>query len=129
MKHVMEEALAGLDADTHLHVSFDVDMLDPSIAPGTGTKVPGGVNYREGQLIMEMIADSGRMGSLDIVEVNPILDAGNATAELAVDLVESLRSEEHTSELQSLMRTSYAVFCLKNKTTTRQYDTITAHAN
>src|SRR5690606_31399594 len=62
MKQVMEEALAGLDADTHLHVSFDVDMLDPSIAPGTGTKVPGGVNYREGQLIMEMIADSGRMG-------------------------------------------------------------------
>ncbi|MFC3714738.1 arginase [Luteimonas soli] len=90
MKQVMEEALAGVDADTHLHVSFDVDMLDPSIAPGTGTKVPGGVNYREGQLIMEMIADSGRMGSLDIVEVNPILDAGNATAELAVDLVESL---------------------------------------
>src|SRR3546814_12450657 len=90
MKQVMEEALAGPDADTHLHVSFDVDMLDPSIAPGTGTKVPGGVNYREGQLIMEMIADSGRMGSLDIVEVNPILDAGNATAELAVDLVESL---------------------------------------
>src|SRR3546814_9470966 len=61
MKQVMEEALAGLDADTHLHVSFDVDMLDPSIAPGTGTKVPGGVNYREGQLIMEMIADSGRI--------------------------------------------------------------------
>jgi arginase len=90
MKQVMEEALAGIDADTHLHVSFDVDMLDPSIAPGTGTKVPGGVNYREAQLIMEMIADSGRMGSLDIVEVNPILDAGNATAELAVDLVESL---------------------------------------
>jgi arginase len=90
MKRVMEEALMGVDADTHLHVSFDVDMLDPSIAPGTGTKVPGGVNYREAQLIMEMIADSGRMGSLDIVEVNPILDDGNATAELAVDLVESL---------------------------------------
>src|SRR3546814_16287561 len=89
MKQVMEEALAGLDADTHLHVSFDVDMLDPSIAPGTGTKVPGGVHYREGQLIMEMIADSGRMGSLDIVEVNPIMDAGNANPELAVDLVES----------------------------------------
>ena len=90
MKQVMEEALAGMDDNTHLHVSFDVDMLDPSIAPGTGTKVPGGVNYREGQLIMEMIADSGRMGSLDVVEVNPILDTGNATAELAVDLVESL---------------------------------------
>ncbi|HVI60404.1 MAG TPA: arginase [Luteimonas sp.] len=90
MKRVMEEALHGVDADTHLHVSFDVDMLDPSIAPGTGTKVPGGVNYREAQLVMEMIADSGRLGSLDVVEVNPILDAGNATAELAVDLVESL---------------------------------------
>jgi arginase len=90
MKRVMEEALAGIDANTHLHVSFDVDMLDPSIAPGTGTKGPGGVNYREAQLIMEMIADSGRMGSLDIVEVNPILDECNATAELAVDLVESL---------------------------------------
>lgn len=90
MKRVMEEALHGLDADTHLHVSFDVDMLDPSIAPGTGTKVPGGVNYREAQLIMEMIADTGRMGSLDIVEVSPVLDDRNATAELTVDLVESL---------------------------------------
>jgi arginase len=90
MKRVMEEALEGVDECTHLHVSFDVDVLDPSIAPGTGTKVPGGINYREAQLIMEMIADSGCMGSLDIVEVNPVLDHGNATAELAVDLVESL---------------------------------------
>jgi len=90
MKQVMEEAMAGMDDDTHLHVSFDVDMLDPSIAPGTGTPVPGGVNYREGQLVMEMIADTGRMGSLDVVEVSPILDDGNVTAELAVDMVESL---------------------------------------
>lgn len=90
MKRVMELALADMDDDTHLHVSFDVDMLDPSIAPGTGTKVPGGVNYREAQLIMEMIADSGRMASLDIVEVSPVLDDRNVTAELAVDLVESL---------------------------------------
>ena len=73
-----------------LHVSFDVDMLDPSIAPGTGTRVPGGVNYREAQLIMEMVADTGRMASLDIVEVNPALDRRNATAKLTVDLVESL---------------------------------------
>jgi arginase len=65
-------------------------MLDPVIAPGTGTTVPGGLNYREAQLVMEMIADTGRMGSLDIVEVNPALDHGNATAVLAVDLVESL---------------------------------------
>ena len=90
MKRTMEAALGGLGADTHLHVSFDVDFLDPSIAPGVGTTVPGGVNYREAQLVMEMIADSGRMGSLDIVELNPLLDDRNATAELAVDLVESL---------------------------------------
>jgi arginase len=90
MKRAMEEALEGVGDDTHLHVSFDVDMLDPGIAPGTGTRVPGGVDYREGQLIMEMIADTGRMGSLDIVEVNPALDKRNATAVLAVDLVESL---------------------------------------
>ncbi len=90
MRRVMEEALDGVDDDTHLHVSFDVDMLDPSIAPGTGTREPGGVNYREAQLIMEMVADTGRMGSLDLVEVNPALDRRNATARLAVDLVESL---------------------------------------
>lgn len=90
MRRTMEQALDGLDADTHLHLSFDVDMLDPSIAPGTGTRVPGGVNYREAQLIMEMVADTGRLRSLDLVEVNPALDRRNATAKLAVDLVESL---------------------------------------
>jgi arginase len=90
MKRVMEEALFGVGPDTHVHVSFDVDFLDPSIAPGVGTTVPGGPNYREAQLVMEMIADSGRMGSLDIVELNPVLDTRNATALLAVDLVESL---------------------------------------
>ncbi|PJK01937.1 arginase [Lysobacteraceae bacterium NML03-0222] len=90
MRRVMEEALEGVDENTHLHVSFDVDMLDPTIAPGTGTRVPGGVNYREAQLMMEMIADTGRMASLDLVEVNPALDKRNATARLAVELVESL---------------------------------------
>jgi len=90
MKRAMEEALEGLDADTHLHVSFDVDFLDPDIAPGVGTTIPGGPNYREAQLVMEMIADTERMGSLDIVELNPALDQRNATAMLAVDLVESL---------------------------------------
>ncbi len=90
MRRTMEAALDGVDADTHLHVSFDVDMLDPAIAPGTGTRVPGGVNYREAQLIMEMVADTGQLGSLDLVEVNPALDRRNATARLAVDLVESL---------------------------------------
>ena len=90
MKRVMEEALAGIDDTTHLHVSFDVDFLDPSIAPGVGTTVRGGPNYREAQLCMEMIADSGRLGSLDIMELNPALDVRNQTAMLAVDLVESL---------------------------------------
>ncbi|MEG3193877.1 arginase family protein, partial [Lysobacter sp. D1-1-M9] len=61
-----------------------------SVAPGVGTTVPGGPNYREAQLVMEMIADSGRMGSLDVVELNPILDQNNATALVAIDLVESL---------------------------------------
>jgi arginase len=86
----MEEALAGIDDDTHVHVSFDVDFLDPEIAPGVGTTVPGGPNYREAQLVMEMIADTKRMGSLDIVELNPALDVRNKTATVAVDLVESL---------------------------------------
>ncbi|HEV2606998.1 MAG TPA: arginase [Xanthomonadaceae bacterium] len=90
MKRVMEEALEGMDDDTHLHVSFDVDFLDPSIAPAVGTTVPGGPNYREAQLVMEMIADTGRMGSLDIMELNPAFDDHNRTAILAVDLVESL---------------------------------------
>lgn len=90
MKRAMEEVLDGMDDNTHLHVSFDVDFLDPSIAPGVGTTVPGGPNYREAQLVMEMIADSGRLASLDIMELNPVIDAHNATAELAVDLVESL---------------------------------------
>ena len=90
MKRTMEQALAGMDADTHLHVSFDVDFLDPSIAPGVGTTVPGGPGYREAQLVMEMIADSGRMGSLDIVELNPLLDNHNETARVSVELVESL---------------------------------------
>jgi arginase len=90
MRQVMTQALYGLDENTHLHVSFDVDFLDPSIAPGVGTTVPGGPNYREAQLVMEMIADTGRMGSLDIVELNPAFDQHNMTAQLAVDLVESL---------------------------------------
>ena len=90
MRATMEAALASIDDDTHLHVSFDVDFLDPSIAPGVGTTVRGGPNYREAQLCMEMIADSGKLGSLDIVELNPAFDKRNQTAKLAVDLVESL---------------------------------------
>ena len=90
MRRAMEEALSDLDDNTHLHVSFDVDFLDPEIAPGVGTTVPGGPNYREAQLCMEMIADTGKLASLDIVELNPAFDDHNRTAKLAVDLVESL---------------------------------------
>ena len=90
MRHTMEAALAGMDDNTHLHVSFDVDFLDASFAPGVGTAVKGGPTYREAQLCMEMIADTGRMASLDVMELNPALDVRNATAEVALDLVESL---------------------------------------
>ncbi len=90
MRHTMELALATLDANTHLHVSFDVDFLDSEIAPGVGTTVPGGPTYREAQLCMEMIADTGRLASLDVMELNPALDIRNRTGELAVDLIESL---------------------------------------
>jgi len=90
MRHTMELALATLDVNTHLHVSFDVDFLDAAIAPGVGTTVNGGPTYREAQLCMEMIADTGRLASLDVMELNPAFDVKNATAMIAVDLVESL---------------------------------------
>jgi len=90
MRAVMQAALAGVDAHTHLHVSFDMDAMDPSVAPGVGTDVRGGLTYRETQLCMEMLADCGRLGSADLVELNPALDVRNQTAELAVDLLESL---------------------------------------
>lgn len=90
MRATMDQALAGMDDRTHLHVSFDVDFLDPAIAPGVGTTVPGGPTYREAQLCMEMIADTGRMASMDVMELNPALDERNRTAAVAVDLIESL---------------------------------------
>jgi arginase len=90
VRRVMELALQDMEPNTHLHVSFDVDCLDPEIAPGVGTTVAGGLTYREAQLCMEMIADTGRIASLDIMELNPALDVRNKTAVLAVDLVESL---------------------------------------
>ena len=77
-------------AGAHLHVSFDVDSLDPAIAPGGGTLVPGGLTYREAHLMMEMLHDSGVVGSLDVVELNPFLDHGGKSATLLVDLVASL---------------------------------------
>ncbi len=76
--------------DGHLHVSFDVDFLDPTIAPAVGTTVPGGATFREAHLIMEMVHDSGRMTSLDLVELNPFLDERGRTALLMTDLVASL---------------------------------------
>jgi arginase len=90
MRQTLAAALQGMDRDTHLHVSFDVDFLDPDIAPGVGTTVPGGPSYREAQLCMEMIADTGQLASLDIMELNPSLDVRNRTAAVAVDLVASL---------------------------------------
>jgi arginase len=69
-----------------IHVSFDMDVCDPSIAPGVGTPVKGGLNYREAHLVMEMVADSGALTSLDLVEVNPTLDVRNATAQLGIEL-------------------------------------------
>ncbi|MEJ8855054.1 arginase [Variovorax robiniae] len=90
MRLTMADALHDVDEETHLHVSFDLDCLDPDYAPGVGTGVRGGPTYREMQLCMEMIADTGRLGSLDVVELNPALDVRNRTAEVAVELIESL---------------------------------------
>jgi arginase len=90
MRNTMTEVLQDVDEDTHIHVSFDLDCLDPMEAPGVGTGVRGGPTYREMQLCMEMIADTGRLGSLDVVEINPALDVRNRTAELAVEFIQSL---------------------------------------
>jgi len=83
-------ALDYLGPQRRLHVSLDMDALDPLEAPGVGTPVPGGLTFREAHLLMEILADSGKVGSLDIVEVNPILDHSNQTARLGVDLAASL---------------------------------------
>jgi len=84
---IMERALAIASSDTAgIHVSFDLDVCDPSIAPGVGTPVKGGLNYREAHMVMEMVADSGRLTALDLVEINPILDAQNQTAQLGTEL-------------------------------------------
>ncbi|HYA66259.1 MAG TPA: arginase [Burkholderiaceae bacterium] len=90
MRRSMELLLDGLEADTHLHVSFDVDFLDPDAAPGVATAVRGGPTYREAQLCMEMIADTQCLRSVDIMELNPALDVRNQTAVVTVEFVESL---------------------------------------
>jgi len=85
---VTREALeVALDGAAGLHVSFDIDAVDPSEAPGVGTPVHGGITYREAHLAMEMVAESERLTALDMVEVNPILDQHNQTAILATELV------------------------------------------
>jgi arginase len=87
---VMKKALARVtDGTDYVHVSFDLDAVDPTVAPGVGTPVKGGLDYREAHLIMELLHDSGVMTSLEMVEVNPILDQGNASATFAVELVQS----------------------------------------
>jgi arginase len=88
MVNVMEQAreIAG-GGGRSIHVSFDMDGIDPSEAPGTGTPVKGGLSYREAHLVMEMLFDSGRLGSIEMVEINPILDHRNQTATLAVGLI------------------------------------------
>ena len=97
MRDIDERGVASIARDSletlghleRLHVSLDVDALDPQEAPGAGTLVPGGLTYREAQLLMEIVADSGRLCSMDIVEINPILDEHNKTAKMAVDLAAS----------------------------------------
>lgn len=83
-------AIATQDGRGSLHVSFDVDVMDPALAGGVGTPVPGGLTYREAHLMMELLAELGHIGAVEITEVNPILDIRNQTAELAVDLATSL---------------------------------------
>ncbi len=88
MANVMEEALSMIGEDgAALHVSFDMDGVDPAISPGVGTPVRGGLSYREAHLVMEMVADSQRLVALDMVEVNPILDHQNSTAILGCELI------------------------------------------
>lgn len=99
MRDIDESGIAGVTRSAldyllprcdFLHASLDLDVMDPEIAPGVGTPVPGGLTYREGHYLMESIALTGRLDSMEIAEVNPVLDRHNASSELAVDLVASL---------------------------------------
>ena len=98
MREVDEQGVGNLTARIldrfssflHIHVSLDMDGLDPSVAPGVGTPVPGGLSFREAHLLMEILADSGKARTIDVVEVNPILDHRNQTGEIAASLVGSL---------------------------------------
>ena len=89
IERALHEALDRVSGPGFVHVSLDLDVLDPEIAPGVGTPLRGGLTYREAHLALELVAESGVAGSLEVVEVNPILDRENATALIAVELVAS----------------------------------------
>ena len=89
IERCMRQALAQVAGPGFVHVSLDMDALDPDIAPGVGTPVRGGLSYREAHLALEVVAESGLLDSLEVVEVNPVLDRENATGELAVELAAS----------------------------------------
>jgi arginase len=91
---IVRRALRDLSHLERIHLSFDLDVVDPGIAPGVGTPVRGGLTYREAHLVMELVNEAGIVTSLDVVEVNPILDDRNETAELAVELVASLMGRQ-----------------------------------
>lgn len=90
MARIAAETLEKLGNLPRVHVSFDADAFDPSVCPGVGTPVPGGLTYREGHLLMELLSDSGKISSLDLVEVNPVLDSQNITANIMVEMAASL---------------------------------------
>jgi arginase len=94
MATVARRALMRLNHVRRIHVSLDIDAIDPDDAPGVGTPAPGGLTFREAHLLMEILAESGKVSSLDVVEINPILDEGNGTAELAVELILSLLGKQ-----------------------------------
>jgi arginase len=89
LEPVIRESLEHVSDGGFVHVSLDMDVVDPEVAPGVGTPVRGGLSYREAHLALELVAESGSLGSLDVVEVNPIFDRENATGKLAVDLIAS----------------------------------------
>ena len=89
VERAIRESLAHVAGPGFVHVSLDMDVVDPEVAPGVGTPVRGGLSYREAHLALELVAESGLASSLDVVEVNPIFDRQNETAALAVELVAS----------------------------------------
>jgi arginase len=105
MREILDQVV---QADGHLHVSLDVDFLDPSLAPGVGTTVPGGATYREAHLCMELIYEAGVLGSLDIVELNPFIDAAGKSAHMLVDLAGSLFGKSITKSAERALAEAHA---------------------